>query len=188
MSNLLDKLKELSEIPFKYKKHIKDEEIMELAKQGLCPHYVLTNPISNQKTYLFLPQEILCWQEAVYLEKFVGVTTQELVFWNFEKKEAIKDVPIELREIKDLYELPTELLNRYPSGIYFLCKGQELVYIGQSSDIVSRVRIHLRENKKEFDRVLFIAVQESMLHEVESRLINEYRPKFNVKMKNLCSQ
>jgi len=40
------------------------------------------------------------------------------------------------------------------SGIYFLCQGATVVYVGQSKNVGKRIRTHFKDPKKEFDTVL----------------------------------
>lgn len=62
------------------------------------------------------------------------------------------------------------------SGIYFLIDGSEVVYVGQSRSIMSRV---LKHSDKNFDRVTFLPVDERYLLLVEARYIQKFRPKYN---------
>ena len=65
-------------------------------------------------------------------------------------------------------------------GVYFLLLGQEVVYIGQSRDIVARVHRHLDEHIKDFDRVLYLPCPPDLLDYFESRLIRVMRPRYNI--------
>jgi len=64
-------------------------------------------------------------------------------------------------------------------GIYFLIKNKEIVYVGQSNNIVARVGSHLSDKTKSFDSYSFVEI--SRLNEVESYFIHNLRPEFNRK-------
>lgn len=61
-------------------------------------------------------------------------------------------------------------------GIYFLIKDDEIVYIGQSVNIASRLSQH---TNKDFDRMSFILCNKSELNILETLYILAYQPKLN---------
>lgn len=65
------------------------------------------------------------------------------------------------------------------SGIYFLLQDNELVYIGQSNNCGRRIYDHLTENVKAFNRACYLPIDEADLSDIESALINVFRPKLN---------
>lgn len=60
------------------------------------------------------------------------------------------------------------------SGIYFLVDGDEIVYVGKSSNIHKRLTGHIA---KEFDKILM--VETSFPDEEEVRYIQKFNPKYN---------
>ena len=62
-------------------------------------------------------------------------------------------------------------------GIYFLLKRKKVVYIGQSTNIVSRIKCH---SNKEFDSFRVICCKKSKLHGYEKRWIVRFKPKYNI--------
>jgi len=69
---------------------------------------------------------------------------------------------------------------RFPySGpaVYFLWKGDELVYIGQAVNLFARVAYHLRD--KEFDSFSHVACKLEELDELERRAILMWQPSLN---------
>ena len=70
-------------------------------------------------------------------------------------------------------------------GVYFLCQGDEVVYVGQSVSVPDRVMSHIRESRrpagKMFDplRIFYLPVPESELLRVESEFIARLRPRYN---------
>ena len=64
-----------------------------------------------------------------------------------------------------------------PSGIYFLIKGNEVVYVGQSVNVISRISDHYSNIK--FTRYAFVPAEKKHLDLMESLYIHFLRPKFN---------
>ena len=69
--------------------------------------------------------------------------------------------------------------SRLLCGVYFLFILDELVYVGQSTNIRSRIAAHQQENKINFDSVFYIEVDEDKLIQVEKGYIVKYDPKYN---------
>lgn len=67
-------------------------------------------------------------------------------------------------------------------GIYALFDSDELVYIGKSNCIVYRIATHLKSGTKRFDgcEAFPVSVDETKLTSLETHLIEEYKPKYNV--------
>ena len=63
------------------------------------------------------------------------------------------------------------------SGIYFLCKDDRIVYIGQAYDLSKRIPQHV--GSKNFDRVFYMNICKDDLTRVESELIDFYQPDYN---------
>lgn len=66
-------------------------------------------------------------------------------------------------------------------GVYFLCKGQEVVYVGQSDRILDRICTHIREGVKEFDRdrIFFLPCPREQLLMIEGQYIELLKPRYN---------
>jgi len=67
-------------------------------------------------------------------------------------------------------------------GIYFLLNDQdEIVYIGQSTNVVARIGAHLNDPDKTryFSKVAAVAVRPEQLDAVEQAYINAYQPPLN---------
>jgi len=65
-------------------------------------------------------------------------------------------------------------------GVYFLLFRGQVVYVGQSKDVVARINRHIDEHLKEFDRVLYLPCPAELLDYYEKRLIVLLRPQYNV--------
>lgn len=62
------------------------------------------------------------------------------------------------------------------SGVYFLMRGTEVVYVGQSVDVLGRVRYHRRVSHAYFDRAAYIQVEPEKLIEQEEFWIRFFQP------------
>lgn len=67
------------------------------------------------------------------------------------------------------------------TGVYFLCDGDEVVYVGQSTNIPARIGTHIHHRARTFDhdRVFCLGVPRGHLDRVEAELIDQLRPKYN---------
>ncbi len=61
--------------------------------------------------------------------------------------------------------------------VYFLCSESMVVYVGQTVDLVSRLRAH--RSSKEFDDVKYIEVRQDEALEIEGAFIRALRPPLN---------
>lgn len=64
------------------------------------------------------------------------------------------------------------------SGVYFLLRGTEIVYIGQAVDVLYRISRHRREGRV-FDAFSYITCEEDGLDELESLYIRALVPEDN---------
>lgn len=62
--------------------------------------------------------------------------------------------------------------------VYFLVDGQQVVYVGQTTNLAARVRDHLRDGKQ-YRRVLFVSVAREQMDSVELHWITKLDPKYN---------
>lgn len=68
------------------------------------------------------------------------------------------------------------------SGVYFLLRGVEVVYVGQAQRIFRRVGEHV--TTKDFDGFAYIPAPPHMLDKLESLYIHWLRPALNGKLRN----
>lgn len=85
------------------------------------------------------------------------------------------ELPLVLRGMScDLFPV-----NYTCSGVYFLIHGEEVVYVGQSLSVASRVHDHVSKKEKVFDRAVYLPVPPSDLSQVERAFIRVLRPRYN---------
>jgi hypothetical protein len=85
------------------------------------------------------------------------------------------ECPACISQISDrLFQMPATL---FFSGVYFLCLGNEVVYVGQAFNVASRISAH--HPTKNFDRVYALSIPKPDLDFVEAAFIRLLRPKLN---------
>jgi len=175
-----NKLKKIQDCKGRLKEIVGDEGVLQLAKNGICPHYIITNPITREESIWFIPSEINEWFETNFINYRDGAFVQNYTFVHFNKElhKANGTIPNELCKIKELYHLPIEHIST-PPGIYFLCKNGKIQYIGQAVNVASRVITHITEGLKDFDSVFFITCSINRLTQLESSLIRYFQPELN---------
>lgn len=82
-------------------------------------------------------------------------------------------------------EIPLRTVDDRHVGIYLLIDRGEVVYVGQSCNVIARVRLHEADVDaagalaKVFDRAIWFAVDRSDLLVYEGALIRALRPRYN---------
>jgi hypothetical protein len=64
-------------------------------------------------------------------------------------------------------------------GIYFLVRSASVVYVGQSTNIMHRIKEHMRGRDKYFDSYTFIECEKAILNYVEYYFISKFSPEYN---------
>lgn len=79
--------------------------------------------------------------------------------------------------LKPMAKCLREYRSQTPPCVYFLVKDDEVIYIGQSVNLPSRIEAHLET--KIFDRVYYVPAARRDLSRVEGALIRFLKPKMN---------
>lgn len=149
--------------------HLSVDRLIHYADGNLCPHYRV------EGRPLFDIRELQIWAAKNLLHRIEGAKEMRVtVLSSFEpvKKE---DIPTQLKFMASaLQQLPVAT----PSGVYFLCLGNEIVYVGQSLNPYQRIGGHVVSGKK-FDRIFFIPVPAAELDWMESVMIHTLKPALN---------
>lgn len=81
-------------------------------------------------------------------------------------------------------EVPDPEVRTSNAGVYLLLDGDEVVYVGASSDVPERVYFHScrveHPSGKQFDRALWMRLPPAVLHHYEGALIRGFKPKYNL--------
>lgn len=86
---------------------------------------------------------------------------------------AIKEMPFTIDDV-----MSSAIPCNSSTGVYFLIKGFEVVYVGQSVDIFRRVGRH-KDNDIDFDSFTILACGKEDLDRLESLYIDALLPKYN---------
>jgi hypothetical protein len=148
------------------------ERLCELCESRFAPHYLL----DGSKEPYFKVDEFKAWFQDNCLMANGGMAIpKRATLFDFVPRQTV--VPNQLSNLDGILELPVD---QSISGIYFLCKNGEVVYVGKSTNVISRVATHSSENRKDFDKVFFLTVPKSELAALEKHYATILRPKYNV--------
>lgn len=143
--------------------------------QNCASGYVLPQPYSgNEHT-----------RPAAKIEKKIPLSVYQALKEKYEQHYLIdiwnKGIVVtgEHATIAEIHKFAIEFEKTVVCGVYFLSYKGKLVYIGQSIDVLDRIRTHRRTSEFKFDSFSIIPVQREKLNEVEMRYIRRFRPKFN---------
>ncbi|MCA9386382.1 hypothetical protein KC717_07095, partial [Candidatus Dojkabacteria bacterium] len=146
--------------------------ITQLALDGKIPHYRLMAE-DEDEVLLFDNSELLDTLDINLEAVFPQVLTIQTTSVPIDSEDKI---PYSISQIKELRK-PLYLSETIGSCIYFLCEGDEVVYIGQSVSLMSRLESH-RVDKK-FNRVYLLQVPSNHLNRVEAEFIRTLQPRLN---------
>ncbi len=152
-------------------KFIKKRDIYKYDKLGYIPCYY----IGKNKGYKV--QEVAKWIREQLITSHNGskILTNFNVTLNNAKKPTI--VPEELTNHNgDLYEF-----SLIPPCVYFLIDSGQIVYVGQSVNLAARLVQHKID--KEYNRVLYMPIENNRLDEIERFFIETLDPKYNMEFK-----
>lgn len=146
---------------------ISAQRLNELAYGKFAPHFRIDGGVP-----LFQKGEIQKWLAKNLLERVDGQKLPIEMKILIDAPRAINP-PIRIAGIKGLRQIP---IAETPSGIYFLCRGEEIVYVGQSVRPMARIGSH---TDKSFDRAYLLPVPAEFLNDVEGTLIKLLTPQLN---------
>ena len=150
--------------------HMDAKRLIDLADRGVIPHWKI-----DGGQPLFRNAELKKWIAENATLKCEG----SLLPLNLQISPLAMDAdkslaPIEIRELCGLKKIPQ---GDYAPCVYFLCKNDRVVYVGQSISVAGRISTHTKD--KDFDEVYLIHVPKESLNEVESAFIRHLSPVLN---------
>jgi len=102
------------------------------------------------------------------------MTTLPLSLSAYLQRKETPDLPESLAPLHEaLYSIKALTI----SGVYFLLRDEEVVYVGQSSNVAQRIAAGHPE--KEFDDAVCLLVPQEQLLEVEAAFISALNPLYN---------
>jgi hypothetical protein len=144
------------------------ERIIELSKSGHLPHYLIDNNV-----YLYNQSEVRRWIDINITTRNEGKNFPDVIRLNVPASVITDQPPKSIWNIPNLQQIPK---HSYQTGVYFLCKEDEVVYVGQSINPATRISTHNQDAQKDFDRVYLMPVPESELNDVEGSFIHHLQP------------
>ena len=183
---------EVSEKLSKLRIEISPERLSELAECGYMPHWLFCSGGDEQA--LFRLPDVRRWLRHNDLLEIKGAPFPKILevvkIVNSGQPARREQVPQAIQSFwTSLRVAPTALI----SGVYFLCKGGEVVYVGMSTNLYGRINTHSRDLEqcvdplsitvKDFDSALFLPVPHSELSDVEGRMIRLLKPRYNTRGK-----
>jgi hypothetical protein len=147
--------------------------INSLAEKREIKHYRLKGEFED--VFLFDNDEIISDLNIQEIE--AKKVTEIIKIQCYDERTTSNDeIPIEISRIDSLFKLPKTLFNS-GSCIYFLCKNERVVYVGQAENVHQRLVDHMRT--KEFDAVFYLRVPAHKMNKIETALISYLKPEYN---------
>jgi len=164
-----------SEMVARLNNRISEERLLELCESKLVPHFELEGVVlfGKSETERWLRDNLLTAVPAMPVPNRVAVTPIVL-------HDTPAETPQELASVAAyLIPMPIGSLTYATfSGVYFLCRGGKVVYVGQSANVAGRVGKHC--GAKEFDYAFCMRVPKSDLNFVEGEFIRALEPEYNL--------
>ena len=147
--------------------------INNLAEKREVKHYRLKG--EYEEIYLFDNEEIISDLDIMQVEAKKVPDVIKIQCYD-EKATTSDDIPIEISKIDSLFKLPKTLFNS-GSCVYFLCRNERVVYVGQAENVHQRLVDHMKS--KDFDAVFYLRVPAHKMSKIESALISYLKPEYN---------
>lgn len=168
----IDNLCDETQISISLKGLLSPKEIIELAQSGYMPNYYIGEKVLFNKT------ECKEWVEKNKLQRCFGKPMSVNIVVSNDAPEIFNKPPISIENL-DLKEFRGQ---QYRPGIYFLCDGPDVVYVGQSTNPAARIPQHF--GYKTFDRSYILHVPKSDLDRIETEFILLLKPRLQGRNKN----
>jgi hypothetical protein len=150
---------------------LSEEKLTELTKLGYLPHQRMDEQVR------IIRSEAVDWINDNLIQDVEGAPypTALPVLVDVSRKRVLQaaSLPLSLQKLSGvLRRVP-----RYDNvGVYFLCRGNTVVYVGQSVSVASRIQTH---TDKDFDTAYYLSVPEEDLNKVEASFIEILQPEYN---------
>lgn len=150
---------------------ISAERLVELADSGYLPHFRIDGGAPK-----FKQSEVKKWVANNLLGRCEGRSLQEAIRVVIPPDGILERPPESISNIQSLRQVPKY---GFQPGVYFLCKGNDVVYVGQSSNPSARIDQHSKDSNKDYDRVYLLPTPLSELNDVEAAFIHHLKPVLN---------
>lgn len=127
------------------------------------------------------PRELIMKESFLSAKSALAALKAELGALRQVKKMMLED-PIYFERLGPYIHSKDDILSKSSSyksmcGIYFLIKDNDIMYVGQSVNVLARLGMH--EHVKTSDRLSFLPCPSELLRDVESFYIHALRPRLN---------
>lgn len=140
-------------------------------------YYRVTLEYKNDKIY----ERILKFTRPAQIKDFKRKIRKSkyILKYNFERVHNEYDNEMIALKNQILSQSKKIPFNQY--FIYALIKNKEIVYIGQSLNIMARLGTHIQEGVKDFDSYAIVCkADESNVDIIEQKYIDDLKPKYNI--------
>ena len=144
------------------------ERVKELTDAEYMPHVVYEGHI------LYPRQAVTEWAKANLTRAVNGMPIPRTLYVLGPANSPDCAKPRALTAINGIKQFVGELA---VSAVYFLCDKGEVVYVGQSKHLLSRLYCHVKD--KHFDSVFYMHVPRHQLREIETAFIAALKPAYN---------
>ena len=150
------------------------DRLREICTAGYAPHYMVDG-LGDEP--LFKWAEFEEWFSKNMISARSGTAMPEKVdLLEYVSLDGSK-LPGCLRNVNGLVNLQCSRL----TGIYFLCRMTTVVYVGKSSNVISRITTHRAEGTKQFDDIFVLPLPESELAAMEAHYVRLIKPEYNLR-------
>lgn len=151
---------------------LSESRLSELAAAGYAPHWRV-----DGGPPVFRRRPLVRWVRDNVLDRCPGRPFPAPIVLHIDRHcLAPAGVPLALAAVSPLFG-PPATPRALGSGVYFLCDGPEVVYVGESGEVFARVPHHVTD--KSFDRWYWTPVPSSDRLAVEVGYIQALQPKYN---------
>lgn len=153
------------------KKHRADIALFKEYRATKCPTEIGKCPTCTQ-----------AWKHKEQMDLDVeemDTIVQELVQVETEFRSAVTLCDHVMHDIDDLYTHAYGAEDNRHAGVYFLMREENVVYVGQSINVLSRIQKHKNDKTKDFNLYNYILCDVESLDIMESLYIHRFKPEYN---------
>lgn len=148
------------------------ERIWGLVKEEIIPHLY----IDGQGPF-FRPAQVKRWAREALIQNVAGKQLKVQHVYHFRSRPT-DAIPYALEPMRDKLECGPPM-GEAVSAVYFLIQNNEVVYIGQTWHLLTRLADHSVQKEGKWDNFLYIPCPEDWLVRVERYWISKLRPPLN---------
>jgi hypothetical protein len=142
------------------------------------PCYTYRSPITGRSISFSGDRE-----RAIRYAQEANLQVQSLRAAKSHARESIKHGHVDARGLLEHETISRKaLLYDHVCGVYFLLLGENIVYVGQSTNVLTRISSHQLEGAKIFDRIFVVECRQAELCHLEALYIDKFKPRYNAQI------